>query len=206
MLLTLVSAFMISVLAMMSPGPDFAIVVRNSVRYGWRSALFTIFGIMATTLIHWTYVNLGLGALIAHSIVAFNILKYLAAAYLIFIGIKALRSKPLKADDIALSNGAAVSDRQAFMQGVITNILNPKAAMFWLSYFTIVLDPHMEMHILLPFIGLLLLSILCWFSLVAYFMSRARVRLQFLRLGHWFDRAMGAILIALGVKVALTTR
>jgi RhtB (resistance to homoserine/threonine) family protein len=206
MLLTLLSAYVISLVAMISPGPDFAITVQSSVRHGFRAGVLTACGIACGNMIHVAYVNIGLGALIAHSVVAFNVMKLAAAAYLAWIGAKALRSRPSASagDEIVPAEG--VPDAQALRRGLIANVLNPKAALFWLSYFTLVIDPHMPASVLLAFIALQAVTIVAWFSLVACVMSRPAVRQRFLRLGHWFDRATGAVLIALGIRVALAHR
>jgi RhtB (resistance to homoserine/threonine) family protein len=205
MLLSLLPAFLIFLVSLVSPGPDFAITLRNSVRYGWRAGVLTAVGIALALSIHLTYINIGLGALIANSIVAFNIMKYAAAAYLIYIGYKALRSKPYTLDDnVIITDG--VSGREAFWQGFVTNALNPKAAMFFLSLFTIVLQPNLPIPALIAFSASIMMSAFIWFSLVAFFFTRQPVRTAFLRTGHWFDRAMGGLLVALGIKVALSSR
>ena len=200
----LISAYVVFILALMSPGPDFAITVRNSVRHGRACGVATALGIALANLVHISYVTIGLGALIARSLIAFTVLKYLAAAYLVWIGVKALRSRPISAEHSApLRVSSSITRRDAFLQGLLTNVLNPKAAVFWLSYLTIVLDPHMSRTLLLGFMAVQIFSVYIWFSLVAHVMSRARVRQKFLQLGHWFDRVTGAVLVALGVKVAL---
>ncbi len=206
MLLTLIPAYGLFLLAVMSPGPDFIMTVQNSVRHGVRAGVATALGIALANLIHITYVHIGIGALIAHSLLAFSILKLCAAAYLIYLGSKAIRSKPAAPQAAEASQAPTPAPRSALLQGFITNALNPKAAIFWLSYLTIVVDPVMPAPVLWGFVTLLLVSAFAWFSLVAYFLSRQKIRQQFLRCGHWFDRAMGAVLIALGIKVALAAR
>lgn len=205
MLLTLIPAYGLFLLAVMSPGPDFIMTVQNSVRHGARAGMATALGIALANLIHIAYVHIGIGALIAHSLLAFSILKLLAATYLIYLGYKALRSRAGTAD-IALGTAGDSSLRAAFGQGFVTNALNPKAAIFWLSYLTIVVDPAMPTALLWGFIALLLLTAFVWFSLVAYFLTRQTIRQQFMRCGHWFDRVMGVLLVGLGIKVALTAR
>jgi RhtB (resistance to homoserine/threonine) family protein len=203
MLLTLLSAYAVFLVAVLSPGPDFAVTVRNSVRFGRRAGVLTAFGIACGNLVHIAYVGVGLGALIAHSVVAFSVMKFIAAAYLAWIGSRALCSKPYKAD---IAPPDTAPDTHSFRRGFVTSALNPKAALFWLSYFTVVLEPRMPAAVLSGFVALLVVSVAAWFSLVSCVMSRPAVREKFLRMGHWFDRATGAVLIALGVKVALTQR
>jgi RhtB (resistance to homoserine/threonine) family protein len=206
MFLTLVSAYVVFLLALMSPGPDFAVIVRNGVKYGSRAGMFTALGIALGNLFYTVLINIGIGALIAHSVVAFNVLKVFAAGYLIYIGVRAVRSQPYKVNDVGGAALDRLGDKAAFMQGLITNALNPKAAMFWLSYFSLVVDPKMPASVLWCFVAVLITSAFVWFSTVAWCLSREKVRRQFLRMGHWFDRVMGATLIALGVKVALGSR
>lgn len=207
MLLTLISAYGLFLLAVMSPGPDFVMTVQNSVRHGARAGVATALGIALANLIHIAYVHVGIGALIAHSLLAFSILKLAAAAYLIYLGAKALRSRAGATDiNLATPGATTTSFAAAFGQGFITNALNPKAAIFWLSYLTIVIDPAMPGALLGGFIALLLVSAFVWFSLVAYFLTRQPIRQQFIRCGHWFDRVMGALLVGLGIKVALSAR
>jgi threonine/homoserine/homoserine lactone efflux protein len=199
MLLTLLSAYAVFLVAVMSPGPDFAVTVQSSVRHGLRAGVLTACGI--------AYVSVGIGALIAHSIVAFNVMKFAAAAYLAWIGAKALRSRPqAAAEDADPVAAVPIADGAAFRRGAACAMLNPKAALFWLSFFTLVIDPHMPPALLCGFVAALIISVAAWFGVVALVMSRLAVRARFLRLGHWFDRATGAVLIALGVKVALAQR
>jgi RhtB (resistance to homoserine/threonine) family protein len=200
----LLSAYIVAVIAMMSPGPDFAVTVQTSVRHGGRAGIFTALGIACGTLVHFAYINIGLGALIAHSVVAFNVMKFAAALYLGYIGFKALRSQPKRGGaEENTARAEELSDARAFRRGFVTNALNPKAALFFLSYFTLVVDPNMPAMTLAGFVTLLAFTTAAWFSLVSWGFSRPRVREQFLRLGHWFDRTTGAILVALGVRVAL---
>lgn len=206
MLMMLVPAYVVFLLALISPGPDFALIVRNGVRYGERAGVFTALGIALGNLSYILLINIGLGALIAQSAAAFSILKILAAAYLVYIGIRALSSKPYSINDNLHAEKGKLKDRDAFMQGLITNALNPKAAMFWLSYFALIVDPEISFAILCGFITVMMITVFLWFSIIAWCLSRKPIRRQFLKLGHWFDRLTGGALILLGIKVALTSR
>lgn len=204
MFFTLASAYVVFLVAVVSPGPDFAVTVQNSVRHGLRAGVWVAMGIAGGNFVQIGLVNFGLGALLAHSVIAFSIMKFAAAGYLCWIGVKALRSKPYAKDQAALETAVkCITDGAAFRQGMTANMLNPKAAMFWLSFFTLIVTPDMPSTVLWGFVGLLVVSVAAWFSLVALFLSRPRVREAFMRLGHWFDRVTGAVLIALGIKVAL---
>ncbi|MDP3977257.1 MAG: LysE family transporter [Pseudomonas sp.] len=196
---------LIHLLAVASPGPDFAIVVRESVAFGRRAGIFTALGVGAGIFVHVAYSLLGIGLIVSQSIVLFNALKWLAAAYLLYIGIKALRAKPADPARAELSlEPSARSAHAAFATGFVTNGLNPKATLFFLSLFTVVIDPHTPLGVQAGYGIYLALATALWFCLVAMLFSQPRVRAGFTRLGHWFDRLMGAVLVGLGIKLALS--
>ena len=207
-------------LAVASPGPDFAVVLRQSITHGRTVALRTSAGIGTGILVHTGYSLLGIGLLVKSSLLAFTVMKFAAAAYLAWIGFKALRSKPATSQpelaaaprDAGLpgidTRGAAQTDdetRSAFWLGFVTNALNPKATLFFLSVFSVVIDPHTPRLVQIGYGVWMAVMTAAWFSLVSIFFTQQRVRRTFLRLGHWFERAMGALLIALSVRLAFAS-
>lgn len=196
---------LVHLLAVASPGPDFAVVVRESVSQGRRAGLLTAWGVGVGILVHVAYSLLGIGLIVSQSIVAFNVLKYLAAAYLVWIGIKALRAKP---DPEGLKIKTAATDEisawKSFSIGFITNGLNPKATLFFLSLFTLVISHETPLWVQGGYGLYLALATGAWFTLVALLFSQQRVRAGFARMGHWFDRVMGAVLVGLGVQLVLS--
>ncbi|UUY06536.1 LysE family transporter [Pseudomonas sp. J452] len=196
---------LIHLLAVASPGPDFAIVVRESVAHGRRAGTWTAVGVGTGIFVHVAYSLLGIGLIVSQSIVLFNALKWLAAAYLFYIGIKALRARPAPAGALEVqADGLARSARSAFMTGFVTNGVNPKATLFFLSLFTVVINPHTPLTVQAGYGVYLAFATGLWFCLVALLFSQARVRSGFARMGHWFDRMMGAVLVGLGIKLAFT--
>lgn len=194
---------LVHLLAVASPGPDFAVVLRESVTRGRPAGIFTALGVGSGIVLHVSYSLLGIGLLISQSILLFSLLKWLAAAYLIYIGVRALRAKPLPAGG-TFASLAPRPPRAAFMGGLVVNGLNPKATLFFVSLFTLVIDPHTPLLIQLGYGLYLVLATALWFCLVAVLFSQTRVRAGFLRLGHWFERSTGLVLIALGVRVAIS--
>ncbi len=196
---------LIHLLAVASPGPDFAVVVRESVAHGRRAGTWTALGVGTAIFLHVGYSLLGIGLIVSQSIVLFNALKWLAAAYLLYIGFKAIRAKPAApgADTLA-AEPVARTAKGAYVAGFMTNGLNPKATLFFLSLFTVVINPHTPLLVQAGYGVYLAFATAAWFCLVAMLFSQQRVRAGFARMGHWFDRTMGAVLIALGVKIALT--
>lgn len=196
---------LIHLLAVASPGPDFAVVVRESVAHGRRAGTWTALGVGSAIFLHVGYSLLGIGLIVSQSIVLFNVLKWLAAAYLLYIGFKALRAKPaVTGTDTVAALPVVRSAGAAYRAGFMTNGLNPKATLFFLSLFTVVINPHTPLAVQAGYGVYLAVATAAWFCLVALLFSRQRVRAGFARMGHWFDRTMGAVLIALGVKIALT--
>lgn len=195
---------LVHLLAVASPGPDFAIVLRESVSNGRHAGIWTALGVGSGILLHVGYCLLGIGLIVSQSIVLFNLLKWLAAAYLIYIGIRALQARPADPASAELAPLAARSPRAAFVRGFVTNGLNPKATLFFLSLFTLVISPQTPLLVQAGYGLYLALATAVWFCAVALLLSQARVRRGFVRLGHWFDRLMGAVLVGLGIKVAFS--
>lgn len=196
----------VHLLAVASPGPDFAVIVRQSVSYGRLTALWTSFGIGSGILIHVCYSLLGIGLIISKSIVIFNFLKILGGMYLLYLGCKTIGAKPR--GDILLDpeNAKNLPDRlTAFKTGFLTNGLNPKATLFFLSLFTVVIDPKTPVAIQAAYGMYMALATALWFSMLSFFFTHRRVREKFLRMGHWFERLTGAVLIVLGLKLAIAT-
>ncbi len=195
---------LVHLLAVASPGPDFAIVLRESVSNGRHAGIWTALGVGSGILLHVGYCLLGIGLIVSQSIVLFNLLKWLAAAYLIYIGIRALQARPADPAGAELAPLAARSPRAAFARGFVTNGLNPKATLFFLSLFTLVISPQTPLLVQAGYGLYLALATAVWFCAVALLFSQERVRRGFVRLGPWFDRLMGAVLVGLGIKVAFS--
>ncbi|GBC55646.1 L-lysine permease [Stutzerimonas stutzeri] len=196
---------LVHLLAVASPGPDFAVVVRESVAQGRRAGSWTALGVGCGIFVHVAYSLLGIGLIVSQSIVLFNLFKWLAAAYLVYLGWRALRARPMSLEAIDGANApVARSAWRAFVIGFVTNGLNPKATLFFLSLFTVVISPDTPLLVQAGYGVYLAGATALWFLLVAWLFSRGRVRAGFARMGHWFDRLTGAVLIGLGARLALS--
>ncbi|KKW39994.1 MAG: Lysine exporter protein LysE/YggA [Candidatus Peribacteria bacterium GW2011_GWC2_54_8] len=205
-----VSAFLtiavIHFLAVVSPGPDFAIVTRNSLSYSRRDGVATAAGCGLGILVHVSYSLLGIGFLISRSILLFTIIKYIGAAYLIYIGWKALVSKSEEVSALCARKLRPITLRQAFCNGFLTNVLNPKATLFMLALFTQVIEPSTPVAVQ-AFYGIYMgVATFVWFSFVASVFSLRAIRQCLGGIQSGIERAMGAVLIALGLKVALSAQ
>jgi RhtB (resistance to homoserine/threonine) family protein len=195
----------VHLLAVASPGPDFAVVLKHSVQFGRRAAIITSIGIGLGILIHVSYSLLGIGILIKTTPIVFQIFSYLAAAYLFYLGWGGLRSKAAvpTTEDKQCSDKAKISDKKAFMVGFLTNGLNPKATLFFLSVFAVVVSAQTPNSIKLVYGLYLATATGIWFCTLSYFLSSNRVRLFLGKNGYWFDRIMGIVLILLAIKLVL---
>jgi RhtB (resistance to homoserine/threonine) family protein len=198
-------------LAVVSPGPDFAVTVSQSVRHGRKTGLLTALGIGTGISVHVLYTLLGVGALMHASGWINRGARLLGGAYLVYLGVKLLRARPaplLKAQADTRQPASAESRaarvptaRQAFMTGFLTNATNPKATLFFLAIFTTLVSPGTPMLVQIGFGAWMCCITAIWFCLVSLLFSTARVRLQFERAGHWFERVMGAILLAFAARL-----
>ncbi len=196
-------------LAVASPGPDFALVLRQSLRHGRRTALWTSAGIGAAILVHVTYSLLGLGLLIRGSELWFNVVKYAGAAYLAWLGIQSVRARPREDGADTRDPAAAASpppERGAFATGFLTNVLNVKATLFFLSLFVLVISPQTPKAVQAAYGLWMAVATTAWFVLVSLVFTRAEIRRRFLRHGHWIDRVLGVVFLAFAASLVVTTR
>lgn len=188
-----------------APGPDFAMVLRQSIAHGRQAAMATSFGIASAILVHGAYTLLGIGLVVSQSILLFSVLKYVGAAYLIWLGISALRAPaPQEPDDIEGPARREMGLFKAFGIGFLTNLLNPKAVLFFLSLFTTLVSAQTLVGDKVFYVVSMSVMLAIWFVLVSLFFTTARVRNGFYRMGQWFNRATGAALIFLAIRVAVS--
>ncbi len=191
-------------LAVASPGPDFAIVLRQSLAHGRRTAIWTALGVGTAILLHVAYSLLGLGLLIRGSELWFNVVKFAGAAYLAWIGVQALRAQP-RVGDAAEMAVPSRAKRGAFATGFLTNALNPKATLFFISLFALVVSPQTPKLVQAAYGIWMALATAAWFSLVAVVFTHERVRGPFLRCGHWIDRALGVVFLVFAVSLVVAS-
>jgi RhtB (resistance to homoserine/threonine) family protein len=197
------------VLAVASPGPDFALVLRQSLAHGRRTALWTSVGVGTAILVHASYSLLGLGLLLRGSAAWFTAVKFAGAAYLTWLGVQALRARPRPHPGNDSAVGAlgmtanALPASRAFLAGFLTNALNPKATLFFISLFALVVSPQTPKLVQAAYGAWMAVATTGWFCLVAMMFTRSEVRHVYLRHGHWIDRALGIIFLAFAASLAL---
>lgn len=197
----LLAVITITVLAVISPGPDFAMVTRNSLLRSRRAGAFTAMGIGLGVCVHVGYTLVGVGLLIQQSLWLFNAIKWAGAAYLVYLGVKMLRAQPGGA--VQGSATTALSDAAALRMGLATNVLNPKTTVFIVSLFLQVVQPGTPLAVQIGYGAFIALAHLAWFSLVALCFSAGAVRDRLLTVRHTVDRVCGVVLVGFGVTLAV---
>lgn len=196
-------------LAVASPGPDFAIILKQSIRYDRRTAIFTSFGIATGILLHVTYSLIGIGLLIASDERLFTALKYLAASYFCYIAWHSLRAKKPEtiSDESQATNNPTdeiPSPKKAFFTGFLINGLNVKATLFFVSLFSVIIIPETPFAIKLSYGLYMTVATAAWFVLLSYLLTQFRVRSLLQVKGYLLDRLMGAVLLVLAIQLVLS--
>jgi len=196
----------VHLLAAASPGPDFVLVSQQTLTHGKKAGLLCSFGIALGLSVHIIYSAFGLAVVIANSSTALWIIKILGGSYLFYLGYKGLRSTKavsVKEEDTK-SEVKKYSDKRSIAVGFICNALNPKAPIYFIALFTVVLTPNMPLYQIAIY-GIWMMCIqLAWFSTVVFLLSHPVVNAKFKQMGHWIDRVLGVAMIALGIKIIMT--
>lgn len=191
----------------MAPGPDSFFIVTRSAIQGWRAGSVAALGIGSGTFVHIFAAALGISAVLATSSNAFSILKYIGAIYLAYIGIKLLFNKP-KASSESLTSDSKLyemSYRKIYIQGFLTNLLNPKIAVFFLAFVPQFISPD-AVHKSTAFIVLGCIfnfngMLWCHFLAVTTAFASKRIRIN-TAISVWLNKFIGAIFVSLGIKLA----
>ncbi|MEX5899016.1 LysE family translocator [Proteus vulgaris] len=189
---------------MISPGPDFFLVVKNAARYQRSAAMMTAMGIVAALLVHMSYCVAGIAVLITTTPWLFSILKYAGAIYLLWIGFQSLLSKSNHSINEKTDKHSQVSFKKAFMQGFLCNLLNPKATLFFLAVFTQVLSVDSSIGEKLWYAFIIWGLAVVYWPLLVLLIQSAPVRKVLNRVQKSIDKVLGVVLIGLGIKVALS--
>lgn len=196
----------IHLLALVMPGPDFIMAIKNSLQYSRKTGIWTAVGFGLGILVHIFYCLAGLAIIISKSILVFNAIKLLGAGYLIYIGIKSIFAKSAKIEIKEIDKKKDLSRWQAIRIGFLTNALNPKATLFFLGLFTLVITPETPKVIVGITSVAMVLNTMLWFSVVAMFFTQKKIRKAFGKFQGVFNKLFGGLLILIGVKVALSQK
>ncbi|MFC4120827.1 LysE family translocator [Nonomuraea zeae] len=192
----------------MSPGPDFAVVVRRSAVSGRAYGMAAAAGIAVGVFVWVVAAATGIAALLAASATAFTVVKVVGAAYLLYLGAKALRSALRKGGplELDLPDPARRTSWAAFAEGLLTNVLNPKAALFFVALVPQFVSPGESVQDTLLLSLIALAGTVAWFLVVANVVGTLRKVFARSAVRRIVDGLTGVALIGLGLKLATSTR
>ena len=194
------------ILLNLTPGNDTLFILTKSLGQGKKAGIISALGIGTGSIVHTILAAFGLSVIIAKSILVFNIIKYAGAAYLLYIGYKMLTDKrELNTGDVTVRK--SVDYLKIYRTAIITNILNPKVALFFIAFLPQFIDPTLN-NTIIPFLILGITFIttgMIWCLILATFASAIFIRLKHnKKVSGYISKICGLTLIVLGVKVALT--
>ncbi len=201
---SIVSVTAMQIVALVSPGPDFAVVVRNSLIYSRSLALLTALGIACGIMVHVAYILMGLGAIVAQTDWLLTSLKVVGASYLSYLGVMGLKASPGVKSQQQSPIDLKLSPIGALRSGFLTNALNPKAMLFILSLLSLNVNEETPKALLAYYASMIFITTLAWFTIVAFCFSNERARVFFSQYRHWIDRVTGAFLLMMALKLFLT--
>lgn len=186
----------VHLLAAASPGPDFVLVSQQAINQGRRAGLLCSLGITLGLGIHIAYSIAGLATVIAHSTELLWAIKIIGGCYLLYLGYCGLKSKAAAMSELEKPQSSAnLSPKKQIATGVLCNALNPKAPIYFVSVFTIIISPDLPMQALIAYGVWMMVLQMLWFSALTLFLVNPRVNKQFRKFGHWLDRVLGGAML-----------
>lgn len=202
-MLEIIAVMTITILAVISPGADFAMVTRNSLLYGRRAGLLTSAGIAAGVQLHVLYSMLGVALLLRSSPGWFWAIKLAGAAYLVYVGWQTFVSRVSASAMKGHGGDAGLSTQAALKAGFFTNALNPKTTLFVVSIYAQAVGPDTPVVQQIAYGLFMSLAHLLWFGVVSLFLSDTRLRSRLLQKQVLLNRCIGVVLVGLGLALAL---
>lgn len=184
-------------LAVISPGPDLAVVTRQTLAHGRAAGVRTALGIAAGISFHVGYGMFGLGLAIERFPSLLIVLRVIGALLLLYIGWGAIRAQPVANNGVAVRDTGNVGAKD-FSVGLFTNLLNVKAMLFFVALCSVAITGTTPATLKLALGAWMIVTTGLWFSFVAWTLGHPKIRARLIRSGHWIDRGMGTLLLALG--------
>lgn len=193
---------LVHLVAAASPGPDFIMVSQQTLLHGKRTGLWCAFGIALGLSVHIVYSALGMATIIANSATFLLLIKVLGGCYLLYLGYQGLSAKV--SETVAIEQAVPTLERNTVVKGFLCNVLNPKAPLYFVALFTVVIKIDTPLNYIAIYGVWIMLLQFIWFGAVVLFLSVPAVNRQFQRVGHWIERLFGVAMVLLGIKVLLS--
>jgi len=197
---------LIHLLWVMSPWPDLIVAIKNWISYSKKTGIFTAIWFWLWIAVHIFYCIMGLAVIISKSIIIFNVIKLFWAIYLIYIWYKLISSKSSNIKIWNVEQKNDISPIKAIKMWFLTNILNPKVTIFFLSLFSLVISPETPNSIIFILAIIMITQTILWFSIVSIFFTQKRIQNIFNKFQWIFNKIFWWLLIGIWIKVALTER
>ncbi len=189
--------------AVASPGADFAVVLKNTLRAGKTAGIMTAVGVGFGILVHVGYTLLGVSLILSKSELLFNIIKFSGATYLIWLAFKSFQSRKSNEDKSEKAVEIEISSPSAAKQGFIVNVLNPKVTIFFVALFASTVSPQTPLWMQVIYGAWLSLYTMIWFIFVAWAFSRKRVLSWYQTHGYLIDWGMGIVLLIIAIRLII---
>ena len=199
----------VAIVLIVTPGPDTALIIRNSLRGGARAASLSALGVGAGSAVWAAASVLGVAVLLESSDLAFSVFKYAGGAYLVYLGLRTLAGTFRARDEIqgpAMTKPVRLGEPVAFAQGLLNNLLNPKAGAIFVTAMPQFIEPHDSVIRLVAMVVCYDVLVVTWLCIYGYVVSRARGSRVGARIRKSLERVTGAVMIGLGVRLAFERR
>lgn len=203
----------IMLLGAMSPGPDFAIVTKNTLLHSRRAGIYTALGVSAAICVHMTYCLLGFAAVIKSSPLLFQVIQYAGALYLGYLGIMILKTPatPFSANEGStetpeVKRRTGISLKKAFKQGFICNLFNPKATLFFLTLFGVIITGENSFLINFGYAAEIFFITIVWFSTLACLLSHKAIMPFLDKAKHAIEKTLGIGLLLIAACIFVFSR
>ncbi|WP_269915277.1 LysE family translocator [Acinetobacter sp. HY1485] len=193
----LYAVILITLLAVISPGADFAIVTKNSYLYGKKTGLLTAVGISLGVLTHVTYTLFAIGFVMAYTPYILNFIKYIGAFYLVYIGYKTFTQAII----LDQNSSQTLTPFSALKYGFFTNALNPKTTLFVISTYTQIVSPQTNEFLLIGYGLFMSFAHFIWFGILAIVFSTQNLRQKMIQKQKVINKIIGSILTVLGISL-----
>lgn len=192
-------------LALLSPGPDFVLIVKSAIKYGGKKSIGVAAGIASANAVYIGLCLVGVGSILASSVTIMIVLKIAGGIFLIYLAIMALKAKKSSYSELANFNPEYMEEKttftKEFLTGFMSGILNPKNLLFYLSLFTVVLTNDVNLYFKLALGFWMTLIVFLWDVAIIYFLSANKVRKKFSKAAYYIDKFTGALLGIMGVAI-----
>ena len=195
------TVIIIHLLGVMSPGPDFLLVIKQSLSEGRKSALYTSIGIGLGILVHVILCVFGLGILISNTERIYGFLLALGSIFIIYLGIQSLLDDKISLINVK-KNKESFQQSNSLIKGFLTNILNPKATLFFLSVYSLVID-ETTVYIQLLYGLWMSFATICWFSFLSFLLTANILSSRLEKFNNLIKKIMGIVFILVGVRILI---